>query len=387
MRSPHIVQIIRARAPYLKALQDAFAASFPAGARFSILWPEHDTAVSADCLPAGDNIEVVSIACRSVSSHRWHRWPQEAVASRLPSRALWQALQARQPDLIWIHEYSPYTLTGLVYAKWQRIPVVVSSEIGRDNAACFRWTVRLWHRFWGHFVDGFIACCPAARRPLATTSAPCIDAFHAVDSRVFAPAVHPPSNSAVTFVFLGHLIPRKGLDLLFAAAARLKVQTQLPFRLRVIGGGDTAALRQAAAQEGVAENLELTGFLSGEALREAVRSSDVFVLPTRQDTYAAVVHEAACLGLPLLVSKYAGAAEALIGGTRSGFIIDPFDADDFARHMLALFDGPTRAIMRTAARQRADELSAHQRGPALWQWMEQNSFAAVAPTNSTPVLA
>ncbi|MBL9131186.1 MAG: glycosyltransferase family 4 protein [Verrucomicrobiaceae bacterium] len=364
----NIVQLIRARAPYLKALQDAFAGELPAGSRFSILWSQFDNEPAPDVLPTGPNVEVTSIASKAITSKSWSLWPQEAVASRLPSREVWCAIRARRPDLIWMHEYSPYTLTGLLYAKWHRIPVVVSSEIGRGNAHFFSRAVRIWHRVWGKLADGFIACCPAACEPLAATPVPVIEAFHAVDSRVFTPAITPPHNNALTFAYAGHLVPRKGLDLLLAAAQHLKTLTTQPFRLRIIGSGDADAIRQLAGNV----DLEFTGFLTGDSLRDAMRTADVFVLPTRQDTYAAVVHEAACLGLPLLISKHAGASQAI----QTGFTIDPHDTGDFARHMLAMFDPQTRATMRTASRHRGEELSAHHRAHALWQWMSQNFLSA-----------
>lgn len=319
-------------------------------------------------MPVGANLDVISVQTRSVASACWSLWKNEAVPSQLPSFALWSAIHERRPDLIWMHEYSPYTLTGLLYAKWHRIPVVVSSEIGRSNAHFFSLAVRVWHRVWGKLADGFIACCPAARQPLAASPAPLIEAFHAVDSRVFLPAASPPYNSVLTFAYVGHLVPRKGLDLLLAAAQHLKTLTHEPFRLRIIGSGDVQAIKNLAGDL----DIEFTGFLSGDALRDAMRSSDVFVLPTRQDTYAAVVHEAACLGLPLLISKHAGASEAI----QSGFTIDPHDIAHFAQHMHGMFDPQTRATMRTASRQRGEELSAHLRAQALWQWMKQNFFSA-----------
>ena len=69
----------------------------------------------------------------------------------------------------------------------------------------------------------------------------------------------------------------------------------------------TVAVMCASGRMGQAQVLELLA--AGHSPRAISRTSDVFVLPTLQDTYAAVVHEAACLGLPLLVSKHAGAAD------------------------------------------------------------------------------
>ena len=105
-------------------------------------------------------------------------------------------------------------------------------------------------------------------------------------------------------------------------------------------------------------------------MREAVGTSDVFVLPSRADTYAAVVHEAACLALPLLISRHAGAAEAIVRNGENGFIIDPENAEEFAHRMLLMLDEDFRAKMSAAARAAGEEMSAHRRGEALWHWMD-----------------
>ncbi|HSJ00866.1 MAG TPA: glycosyltransferase family 4 protein, partial [Verrucomicrobium sp.] len=125
----------------------------------------------------------------------------------------------------------------------------------------------------------------------------------------------------------------------------------------------------------LSEQVVLPGFLSGAAIRDALNSADAFVLPTRQDTYAAVVHEAACLGLPLLVSKHAGAAEALVQSGKNGFVIDPEDAAEFANRMADLMQDTLREPMRAVSRDIGVAHSAHLRGGALWQWMRDQSFA------------
>ena len=118
-------------------------------------------------------------------------------------------------------------------------------------------------------------------------------------------------------------------------------------------------------------NTLLPGFVNQSELPRYYAIADVFVLPTRQDTYAAVVHEAACLGLPLIVSRHAGAAGVLVREGGSGFIIDPADTSAFADRMQVLLDAGLRQRMAAEARARGDELSAHRRGPAVWRWMKQ----------------
>ena len=59
--------------------------------------------------------------------------------------------------------------------------------------------------------------------------------------------------------------------------------------------------------------------------------SDLFVLPTREDCFALVTLEAICSGLPIICSKYADGAYDLIEEGESGFIVDPYDEEDFAK--------------------------------------------------------
>ena len=166
--------------------------------------------------------------------------------------------------------------------------------------------------------------------------------------------------------------------MLLHAAARLRVQVSAEFRLRLIGGGDPTWLRELLAELDLESHVELTGFLSGSAIREALGTADVFVLPTRQDTYAVVVHEAACLGLPLLVSQHAGAAEALVEEGRNGFVFDPNNLEQFADRMSRLMSAAAREPMRRASRRIGESHSAHERGKMLWEWMHAK-FIALAP--------
>jgi glycosyltransferase involved in cell wall biosynthesis len=358
-----IVHVTRARAPYLRALQESFAQAMSGQGSLRLLWPQSEPSdfPAAAAVPAADNIEIAEVPMgRSVGPGR-----------RLPSAALWRALDQARPDLVWVHEFSPYTVAGLCYAKARGLPVVVSTEVGQRNAHFFPWAVRLWHRHWGHFADGIIANCPAAREPLCDEARPVVDAFHAVDSRHFLPADASAGNGVATFVFVGHLIPRKGVDLLMDAALMLQRQGVDNFRIKLIGRDAEGWAANAVAERGLEAKVEMAGFLSGEALRDAIRAADVFVLPTRKDTYAAVVHEAACLGMPLLISRHAGACEALVREGETGFSFAPEDTQEFAAQMKRMLNPELRQRMRAASRTAGDAISAHRRGPALWEWMRK----------------
>ena len=376
MREPTVAIVTKAKGTFFKPLYEAFAQAQPAGWKTMLAWPESRRSEHPDesVTPRAPNLDVCTVPSRTFSIRRRGKCDE----SYLPSRALWRLLASRDIRAVLIHEYSPYTLQALVFAKWRRLPVVVSSEIGKRNRQYFSAATRLWHSFWGRFADGFVACAPAAHEPLCGGTRPTIAAYHAVDSRIYLPPQKPASaGSPVVFAYLGQLIHRKGIDLFLKAAARLRDEGAAGFRIRLIGGGDEQWVRGWIRELRMEAMVEITGFLSGPAIRDALGSADVFVLPTRQDTYAAVVHEAACLRLPLLVSQHAGAAEALVADGRNGFAFEPEDTDQFAVLMRKFMEAGVRESMGAISRSTAESLSAHVRGKALWEWLA-HTFALSA---------
>jgi glycosyltransferase involved in cell wall biosynthesis len=390
-RPPTLAIVTKARGTFFKPLYEALAQAQPSPWRTMLLWPTSEKGEHPEeaVTPRGENIDIRMAA----STRRRMDTSDAALEGRkgkydtyLPSREAWRTLKEHDVRAVLIHEFSPFTLQGLIYAKYKRVPVVVSTEVGRRNAHYFHARTRWWHGFWSKLVDGVVACCPAAHESLSSGHVPTFSAYHAVDSRLYLPMERMRASSEpVVFAYLGQLIKRKGLDLFLAAAKQLQAGGVSNFKLRFIGGGDESWLRQTIAQHGLESNCELTGFLTGEAIRHAVGSADVFVLPTRQDTYAAVVHEAACLGLPLLISKHAGAAEALVVEGENGFTFDPDDATGTAALLMKLMREDVRAPMRAAARATGEEFSAHVRGAELWRWMTKMLPMGVASEAGAPL--
>lgn len=358
--TPCVAFVTPHKATYLKPLYESFAAAQPNPWRTLIVWPEeHRSEHPQELLtPVAKNLDVRRVVTRGIGGKFFG------------GRELQKVLSATDPQMIVIQEYSPFSIGGLRFARKRKIPVVVITEVGARNRHLFSRRAQLWHSICSRFVNGIAAACPAAHETISGRKLPSVSIYHAVDSQLYEPLPRQ-NNGPVIFAYLGQLIPRKGLDLWIAASRKLRDSGREDFKLRIIGGGDDAWLQSVIAAEGMGDKIECCGFLSGAAMREALGTSDVFVLPTRADTYAAVVHEAACLGLPLLVSKHAGAAEALVREDINGHIIDPDDSADFADKMLRLLDGSTRLRMSREARITANQLSAHQRGAALWHWMER----------------
>jgi phosphatidylinositol alpha 1,6-mannosyltransferase len=86
--------------------------------------------------------------------------------------------------------------------------------------------------------------------------------------------------------------------------------------------------------------------------------ADVFVFPSRTDTFGAVVPEAQAAGVPVVAVGALGSTATVEDGV-SG-LHAAHDAIDLARHVARILSEPTLAgTLRTGGRRRALDFSAH----------------------------
>ena len=122
----------------------------------------------------------------------------------------------------------------------------------------------------------------------------------------------PPDEPIV--LFLGRLIPRKGVDMLIAAFARA-----CPERGRLVVAGPegepglVAQMQALAHAEGVEARTIFSGPLYGVDKKSVLVDCDVFVLPSRYENFANSVAEAIACGRPVIVSDQCGISEFVEG--------------------------------------------------------------------------
>jgi glycosyltransferase involved in cell wall biosynthesis len=113
---------------------------------------------------------------------------------------------------------------------------------------------------------------------------------------------HSAVASRPLTLFLGRIHPKKGLNLLIRAIARL----QNSEALLVIAGPDekdhAAEIRALANSLGVASRVLFVGPLFGTDRLAAFRDADVFVLPSEHENFGNAVIESLACGTPAIVS-------------------------------------------------------------------------------------
>ncbi len=253
---------------------------------------------------------------------------------------LWRTLRAQRPDLVIVDGFSigamkvlaARLLLGQRYAIWSG---AIHGE--RDLLTPLR---RLQRGVLARFADGAIVLSSRARRYHQGLGVPRDRLFLACnsgDSGFFLEPVTPERRAdRFTFIYVGRISRRKGVDRLLTAVARA-VALGADIELICCGlGAEQELLEQQATALGLADRIQFLGQVGPKRLRALYQGADCFVFPTRHDIWGLVLNEAMASGLPVLVSPQAGAAEDLVEEGENGYVIDFDDADAVAQRMYAL---------------------------------------------------
>ena len=125
-----------------------------------------------------------------------------------------------------------------------------------------------------------------------------------------------------TILFLGRLDPKKGLDLLLPAFARV-VAVRPDARLLIVGDGApafTLALKNTVRELCLESRVVFTGLLTGAGRREAWRKASVFALPSRTENFGISVVEAMERGLAVVISDQVGIHDE-ISSRHAGLVV------------------------------------------------------------------
>jgi len=157
-------------------------------------------------------------------------------------------------------------------------------------------------------------------------------------------------------VTLRNLVPRTGVDFFVQAAAMLR--DQLPdLRWCVIGTGPLLEpLKRLAAELGVAELIEFTGFLPEDEVQRRLQAADLFMLPTRAlEGFGLVTVEANVCGLPVVATPVGANREvvASLAHNRLARDASPEALAEAVEMMLAQMETADRERLRGEIRQAA----------------------------------
>lgn len=267
-----------------------------------------------------------------------------------------RALAEIKPDAVIAMEYNPTILRAVHWCRRKKIPFISWTDGTLHSERNIGKVQRLSRAYVVRRAAAFVASSSASREAQIAYGADrrkCFLSCLTVDINKYLREKSDYGGRQLLYV--GSLIQRKGLDLLLPALAK----TAEDIRLVIVGEGqEKEALTAQAKKLGILGRIEFRGYVEGEALRGLYNTSDVFVLPTREDCFGLVILEAMCASLPVISSKYADGAFDLIEEGQNGTIVDPEDTEAFAAAIDGMFaDGEKLAEMGKKSYEKAQEFS------------------------------
>lgn len=144
-----------------------------------------------------------------------------------------------------------------------------------------------------------------------------------VDLERFSPYEWPDAPTQLNplrVLFVGRLIPFKGMPMLFEALESL--QGRIPIELRVVGDGpERATWEEDVARRGLSESVTFTGNVDLDQVAAETRWCHVFCLPSVRESGGAVLLEAMASCRPVISLNYGGPGEIVDEGV--GALIEP----------------------------------------------------------------
>jgi glycosyltransferase involved in cell wall biosynthesis len=154
-------------------------------------------------------------------------------------------------------------------------------------------------------------------------------------------APEPPQrdwSGAIELLTVGRIDAEKNPLLVVEAIAELERRRPGLFRLRWAGLGPLEEdVRGRAAELGVADRIELLGYLPFPELLPHYRSAHAFVHVSFTEGVPQVLNEALATGLPIVATDVGGVGEALDGG-RAGLLVPPSDREALVEAVLRVAD-------------------------------------------------
>ncbi|WP_169804929.1 glycosyltransferase family 4 protein [Sphingomonas asaccharolytica] len=289
-----------------------------------------------------------------------------------------ERLAAARPDAIIIYGYAQMNpLRALFWARRHRVPVMMISD-----------SEQLQHRAWWKRVAKSVlvrrvyGACTAFLsvgdrnedhyRDYGARDEAIFRSPFTIDEASFRAAAHDRArhraavraelgipDDCKVLLFVGKLSARKRPDDLIAALKVLQDRNRTGYRALFLGNGELTNTLSATAK---AESLPaiFAGFVNVDRLPPLYAASDILVHPSQHDPHPLICSEAACVGLPMILSDRVGAMGAT-DVARPGENALSFPCGNIERLVdivLEIGEDPARlAAMGVRSRRIFDELS------------------------------
>lgn len=264
----------------------------------------------------------------------------------LCARTVAAALRRDRPEVVLAYWLYPDGYGAVRAARAAGIPVVVGAR-GSDirvRDPLTRWLTRRMLRQADRLLTVSedlrgIAVGRYGARPEATHTIPngCdASLFHPRDRQAARDSLGVPADAELV-LYVGRLVPGKGLHELFEAFAALRGQRPR-LRLALVGDGPLRGEleRRAAALDG--DSVQLAGSHPATGVAEWMAAADLVTLPSHSEGHPNVLVEALACGRPVVATRVGGIPEVI--DADCGVLVAPGDSAALATALSDVLDRP-----------------------------------------------
>ena len=173
------------------------------------------------------------------------------------------------------------------------------------------------------------------------------DKVHVVPCGVdqgFLDAPPVPVPAAPRLCSVGRICEQKGQLLLVRALGRLRREGRRA-ELVLVGDGELrATVEEAARQEGVADQLTITGWADGARVRQEIQAARALVMPSFAEGLPVSIMEALALGRPVVSTYVAGIPELVTPDV--GWLVPAGSVEGLAGALRQVLDATPEALER-----------------------------------------
>jgi glycosyltransferase involved in cell wall biosynthesis len=318
----------------------------------------------------GDSVEIISLPWRNYPLHLLDNFSKPLMhkLQQLPVELLIQD-ELNHPSLAWLnHRLHPHftTLSLVHHLRCDELRPAWQNNFYRQV-----------ERRYLQNVDGFIFNSQSTRQSVDRESKindrPCVVAYPAgnqLRSQIEAAEIEKRAHlsGALRLIFLGNLIPRKGLHVLVEALARLP---EASCTLDVVGGiqvdpAYTRSIQRQIKGLRLKQSIRFHDFLDDNALASLLNDNQILVVPSSYEGFGIVYLEGMGFGLPAIGTTQGAASEIITSG-KNGYLINPEDSQELANILQRLHQNRQHLA--------ALSLAAHNRNAEFPSW--EQSMAKV----------
>jgi glycosyltransferase involved in cell wall biosynthesis len=271
----------------------------------------------------------------------------------------WLFQHVNNYDLVHTHAIFSYPVLPAYWAcQWHQIPYLVTPH-GMLEPWALSYKARKKHFYYSLFEKPALERANAIQM-LASSEAERVKALNLKAPTVIVPnGIHrqgfeallspelfyqkfPDTRNKTLIIFLGRIDPKKGLDLLASAFA--KVNAQFPQTHLIVAGPDNIGFLPTAqsyfAEAGCLEAVTFTGMLTGSLKYSALAAASLYVAPSYSEGFSVSVLEGMASGLPCVITTGCNFPEA--AAAQAAHVVD-IDADEIALALMQCLSNPPQA--------------------------------------------